>query len=269
MTIPSSNSLGYTGLKETNPPNIRYFRRAPTVNDITGFDIGDFWIDTLLRQSWQLMNKAAGVADWRVMAAIAGAVNLTPNGGGAVAPVANNINLLGDGNGIQTANGGAGTLNVVNTFAFTPDVGGASNFVAGNLTIIGGANIQTSNAGAGTIQIDTTMSLFSWSIVTSATNPNILAVDNGYIAKGVPAVNFILPAAASVGDVFWIKGYGNLWTLSQNALQVIRLGFPIETTVGALGKVTATTIKDSIQLLCVTKDIEFEIISCIGNPLLT
>jgi hypothetical protein len=153
MSLPSSNTLGYQGLKEKNPPNIRYFRRAPTVNDITGFDIGDFWIDTLLRQSWQLMNKASGVADWRVMAAIAGAVNLTPSGGGPVAPVANNIDLLGDGNGIQTANGGDGVLNIVNTFAFTPDGGAAVNFVAGNLAIEGAAGIAISNGGEGTINV--------------------------------------------------------------------------------------------------------------------
>jgi len=64
MGVPNLNPLGYLGVKEKNPPNIKLFTRDPTVNDITGWDIGDFWINTVDKTSWQLLSKAAGVADW-------------------------------------------------------------------------------------------------------------------------------------------------------------------------------------------------------------
>jgi len=212
-----------------------------------------------------LMNKSAGVAGWQLMgSASSGIYNLTPNGGGAVTPVAGNIDILGDGNGLQTANGGAGTLNVTNTFNLVPDVGAPVSFVAGAIRIVGLTDVQTSNGGAGIINIDNTISGFAWNVVTSATNPNALVADNGYIPKGAGVVTFILPAVAAIGDHFSIAGYGNLWTLTQNAGQSVTLGNQTS-TVGVLGSVTATHIRNSIEIVCVTANTEFQIINSTGN----
>lgn len=105
---------------------------------------------------------------------------------------------------------------------------------------------------------------FTWVVVTSATNPNTLVKAHGYIPKGAGVVTFVLPAAASIGDSFIIAGYGNLWTLTQNAGQTITLG--VQTTTGGVGgSITATQVRDTIEVVCVTANTEFQIINGIGN----
>lgn len=146
---------------------------------------------------------------------------------------------------------------------FTEDVGVAVP-VANNLNIVGGIGISTSGSGD-TVTINATSGGFTWTPVTSVDNTVILVAQNGYIAKGGAQVIFQLPAAAAVGDEFWICGYGNLWTLTQNANQQVFLGSWGSTTIGVGGSVTATHIKDTILLVCVTANLEFQILSSVGN----
>lgn len=129
-------------------------------------------------------------------------------------------------------------------------------------TLTQGPGIIITN-GPGTITISAVLSTV-WSAVSSATNPNTLVTGSGYIPKGAPAVVFVLPAAAALGDTFHVAGHGNLWTIQQNALQTITLGAQT-TTPGVLGSVTATSIKDCAEIVCVTANTEFEIIRSIGN----
>lgn len=132
------------------------------------------------------------------------------------------------------------------------------------LNVFGGAGAHTSAAG-NTITITVVAAAFTWNIVTSASNPITFAPENGYITKGAGSVQFQLPPASSVGDSYRIVGYGNLWTVAQNANQSINLG--IETTTpGVTGSLTATGIKDSVELVCVTANLEWEIVDVTGNP---
>jgi hypothetical protein len=66
MTIPDLNPLGYTGLKQLNPPNIHYQASSPTKFDIVGFDIGDIWINTTSPTTgYMLTSKSAGIQNGR------------------------------------------------------------------------------------------------------------------------------------------------------------------------------------------------------------
>lgn len=103
-----------------------------------------------------------------------------------------------------------------------------------------------------------------WTTVTSADNPVNLVAGNGYIAKGGGVVNFVLPAAAVVGDMIYIIGYSNLWTISQNAGQSIRIS-NATSSVGVTGSLSATLISDSVNLLCITANTEFKALSPQGN----
>lgn len=132
-----------------------------------------------------------------------------------------------------------------------------------NLNVFGGTGATTSGVGS-TITVTVTSSGFAWNVVTSATNPKSLVKENGYISKGAGAVTFVLPATAAVGDMFIIAGYGNLWTLTQNAAQSLTLGMDT-TTVGVGGSITATQARDSVSIVCVTANTEFQIINSIGN----
>ena len=161
-----------------------------------------------------------------------------------------------------------GTLN---DGSLSPDV--ATSYVTDSGTAIPAANIInilgaggiTTSASGDTILIDDSSSLFTWQVVTSADNPVTLANGNGYIAKGGTAVQFDLPATASVGDTFSIVGYGNLWTITQAASQSITEG-NVASTIGVGGSLTATKITDCVDILCVTLNNEFYVISSQGNP---
>lgn len=160
----------------------------------------------------------------------------------------------------------AGLTSVMGTpsvpIQFTTDSGVAVP-AANNLNIFGGTGAQTSASGS-TVTVTVTAAAFDWNVVTSATNPNSLVAENGYIAKGAGAVTFLLPATAAIGDTFRIVGYGNLWTLTQNAGQTVFIGMDA-TTGGVGGSLTATNARDVIELLCVTANTEFEVVNVIGN----
>ena len=130
-------------------------------------------------------------------------------------------------------------------------------------TLSVGPGIAVTN-GAGSITLSTNTGGFAWHEITSATNPNNLLKQNGYVTKGAGVVTFLLPTSASVGDTFTIAGYGNLWTITQNALQSITLGSQ-SSAIGVGGSVSATQVRDSITLVCVTLNTEFQIISGVGN----
>lgn len=164
----------------------------------------------------------------------------------------------------------AGQINVVQDnpqipIIFQTDSGNATAML-NILEILGGPGTATSALG-NVITISVSGTGFAWNVVTSASNPITLAKENGYIPKGAISVVFQLPAAASVGDVFRIIGYGNLWTIQQNANQSITIGIKTS-TVGVGGSVNATSVSDGIELLCVTANTEFFEISMQGNPLI-
>ena len=108
-------------------------------------------------------------------------------------------------------------------------------------------------------------STYNWQVVTHQALPIQLVPQEAMIAKGVTGVQFVLPPAAAVGDTFKIVGHGNLWSIGQNATQKIVL-LNTETTAGVTGGVQATTVKDQIELVCVTANTEFYVIQVIGNP---
>ncbi len=129
-------------------------------------------------------------------------------------------------------------------------------------TLTAGPGINIAN-GSGSITISGPGTGFVWNEVTSASNPISITVGNGYISKGATQVIFLLPASAAVGDTFIIAGYANLWTLTQNAGQIVTLGNKT-TTTGVAGSITATDSRDTITVVCVTTDTEFQIINSVG-----
>ena len=160
----------------------------------------------------------------------------------------------------------------LNTEDLPPDV--ATSFVcdvgiavpATNILNVVGAGGATTSGLGNTITITAGGSgVYTYQIVTAASNPVALVANNAYICKGAGAVNFVLPPAAAIGDSFKIIGYGNLWSISQNAMQSITIGV-VTSSLGIGGSVTATTVSDNIELVCVTANTEFYEIQIQGNP---
>lgn len=131
------------------------------------------------------------------------------------------------------------------------------------LNVLGGVGANTTGSG-NTITINVDSPSYTWNVVTSANNPVSLTAQNAYIAKGGTAVNFVLPATASIGDTFRIVGNANLWTLSQNASQSISVGVNT-TTVGVGGSLTATKVSDNLEFVCVTTNTQFTSLTVQGN----
>jgi|SRR5271169_1548394 len=161
----------------------------------------------------------------------------------------------------NTGGGGGGTVSTLtgnDAIAVSP--------ISNNINLIGVNGIYvTGNDLTATLNFSAIGGGFTWNVVTNANNPVTLVASNGYICNGVNPVDFVLPASAIVGDAYWIKGRQNLWTIAQNAFQNISLGFKT-TTAGVLGSMTATQVKDALEILCVTANVDFEILTCIGNP---
>lgn len=112
----------YMGVDKTNPPDIIEAERAPLTTD-TNFDIGDIWINKLTDLSWQLTSVVANSANWTLLGPGASDVDtLTGNAGGAVAPVAGNIDVLGGTNITSTGTPGAITFDLDDAISLVTSV---------------------------------------------------------------------------------------------------------------------------------------------------
>jgi len=136
--------------------------------------------------------------------------------------------------------------------AYALVAGSGTSIVYGSGTI----TISSSGGGGGG---------FTWTNVTSASNPVTLVANTSYVASGGSPVAFILPASASLGDTYQIVGNGNLWTLAQNAGQSVVLGNKT-TTAGVGGSVAATMISDCVIISCIQANTLFTIRNPQGNP---
>lgn len=102
---------------------------------------------------------------------------------------------------------------------------------------------------------------FTWNDQT--TTPQTLAVQNGYIADNAGLVTFNMPATVALGSVIRIAGKGaGGWLVQMNTGQVANMGSSPTSSAGSLA---STNRYDSIELLCVTANTTFVVISSMGN----
>lgn len=101
-----------------------------------------------------------------------------------------------------------------------------------------------------------------WNVASSNTS---LLNANGYIAVSASPISFTLPLTASIGDTYDIVNFGTGgFTITQNAGQTIYFGTQT-TTTGASGSCSTIAFGDVVKLLCVNDDLDFMIISSVGN----
>jgi len=148
------------------------------------------------------------------------------------------------------------------------DVGNVAEVVTidsdqlGSKTLTAGTGI-TVTAAATTLTIDAAGGGLTWNEETG-TSAN-MAVNNGYIANNAALVTLTLPSTAAVGEIVRVTGKGaGLYSIAQNAGQTIHFGTS-STTTGAGGSLTATNQYDSIEMVCITADTEWVVISATGN----
>lgn len=178
-------------------------------------------------------------------------VNVDMGGTGATSFTANGI-LLGNGTSAisATAELADGQLLI-----------GATGSAPSAATLTAGNGISITN-GAGAITIAAN-NQNPWVEVTGTTQT--MAVNTSYAANNAALVTLTLPTTAAFGDRFIITGKGaGLYKIAQNANQQIFFGNQ-STTVGTGGSITATHRRDTIELVCITANTEFNVVDSIGN----
>lgn len=139
--------------------------------------------------------------------------------------------------------------------------GADATAAAGQLTIAGSGAISTAGAGA-TVTISSTSLV--WSEVTGTSQA--AAINNGYIANNVAQVTVTLPDTAAIGSIIRVVGKGDGgWKIAQNAGETIYWDESTATTTGVGGYLESTQDTDSVELLCITADTEWQVIGAMGN----
>lgn len=99
--INGQNPLNYLGVAASFPPNVTLNLVAPSTALLSGYTIGDIWVNTVAETAYILVSQANGLSTWDQIGAGATIV-ATING---LAPVAGNIIIAGTG-GIGVTNAG-------------------------------------------------------------------------------------------------------------------------------------------------------------------
>lgn len=128
-------------------------------------------------------------------------------------------------------------------------------------TLTAGAGISITEA-AGSITIAATEAQ-SWVEVTGTTQQ--MAINTSYIANNVALVTLTLPATAAVGSRVVVAGVGaGGWQIAQNASQMIHFG-NVTSATGATGFIASTHQRDTVELVCVVADNEWQVVDAIGQ----
>lgn len=184
--MPSNNLYGFPQpLTQVFPPPI-LAQRAPLTSDFQ-YPIGQIWVNEAGDDAYILVDVTSNSATWQIMAATPGEIaTITASSGGALSPLAGNINILGTANQVTTAGAGStvtltlpaaitapGSLTTTTTLASGTGITSTlGNIVAsaGNITATLGSMSAGTTVTAGTGLIATTGGV-------TATAGNILASD--------------------------------------------------------------------------------------------
>lgn len=131
-------------------------------------------------------------------------------------------------------------------------------------TITAGTNITvTPTAGVITIAATGGGTGLTWNTVTTTTQT--AAINNGYITNNAALVTVTLPTTAAVGSIVYVAGQGaGGWKIAQSSGQTVNFG-NVVTTSGATGFLSSTNQFDVVQLLCITANTQFTVLSSVGN----
>lgn len=128
-------------------------------------------------------------------------------------------------------------------------------------TLTAGTGISITNA-AGSITIASTGS-FTWSVITA---DQTAVVNNGYICNKGTTLALALPATAAIGSIIRVTGINNAtgWQITQAAGQQIFFG-ATQTTLGAGGSLTSSATRDALEIVCITANTTWQVLSVVGN----
>lgn len=135
-----------------------------------------------------------------------------------------------------------------------------TNGVIEEITIGGGLTLS-----AGTLSAAASQGGFSYSEQITA-GPHIVSNNIGYIASGsMIQIMYVLPITCPLGFQFKIVGKGGGgWRLTQNSGQIVYLGSS-QSTPGVTGFWESSGVRDTVEIVCIEANTQFQIISSVGN----
>lgn len=136
--------------------------------------------------------------------------------------------------------------------------------LANTIFLLGTGSISvTGNPGTNTLTIQDT-GITGWNKISAS---QTLAVNMGYFCTGGGALALALPATSAVGDNIEVSLQGSTsWSITQGAGQQLIMGNQ-QTTAGVGGSLTSTQQGDSIRMVCLTTNLQWVVLSSMGNPL--
>lgn len=228
------NPLAYMGVEPLTPPNMYVSPKSPTSADVNGFNIGDFWVNSVTRNIYFLANLNRGIATWTL---------LSSGGGGTVTSVTGGNNITVTGTATDPI------VNVSGTTDHAVQVGNAT----GSLTSLSvGTNGQlllgstaanpsfvTPTAGTG-LAITTNSSTLSYalsvpvSIANGGTNATSMTTTDGVVY--FDGTSLVTTAVGTATQVLTSNGAGVAPTFQAAA------SGGITTIAGNVGSVTGSTV---------------------------
>lgn len=258
----SRGSRQYLGVRAILPPDLQMAQRAPTSAD-KAYVKGTLWLDLAAAAAYMW----PGSGDWIALGSgTSGAiVTLTGDSGGAIAPVAGNIDILGTADQIEVA-GTAGTLTLSIPAAFIApgSIEAVTSILAGTSITATAGNIVADagdiEATAGAVSAGTSVTAGT---TITATLGNITAT-NGNFVKGTAGNKDVYSSVASTttagansaGTVTLVAGTATVSTSAVTASSLIRIYRQSVGSTGAaatgnlsIGTITASTsfVINSVQ----------------------
>lgn len=134
-------------------------------------------------------------------------------------------------------------------------------------TLTAGSGVSIINSSGSVTISSSGGSGLAWAEITGTSQA--LAVNTGYILNNAGLVTGTLPVSGTIGDIIRIVGKGSGgWRIAQNSGQVIHFGNQ-NTTTGAGGRLDSGNSRDSLELVCITTNTDWQVISVVGNISIT
>lgn len=147
------------------------------------------------------------------------------------------------------------------------------DFDTSNITANRTITFQDSDGTVAYLSDITGGSGITWTEVTGTSQT--ASADNGYITNNAGLVTVTLPTTCAVGKIIRVTGKGaGGWKIAQNASQKIiwnegGVAGTNETTSGTSGHLDSTDDYDSIEIICITADTVWGVLSSKGNISIT
>jgi len=255
--MPSNNLYGFPQpLSRVFPPPI-IAQRAPLTSDIA-YPLGQEWVDAVGQDSYILVNVTASSATWNETSTSPGQIaTLTGDSGGAIAPSASNINLLGTANQITTTGSGAQIAWTLSATIVAPGSIVSTTTIASGTTLTAGTSLAvTTSATVGTTLGVTGLSTLAALTQVGTTNINASGAavttigtgGTGAVAIGNATGNSAITGALTISTTLGVTGLSTLAALTAVGTANINASGSAVTTIGtggtgavAIGNATGNT----------------------------